>query len=33
MFKAICIDKDDQGYRATLRELDDSALRMCPRAP
>lgn len=30
MFKAICIDKDDQGYRASLRELDDAALPDVP---
>ncbi len=26
MFKAIVIDKDDAGYRATLKDVDDSAL-------
>ena len=26
MFKAIVIDKDDSGYRASLKEVDDSAL-------
>lgn len=26
MFKAIVIDKDDSGYRATLKEVDDSVL-------
>ena len=26
MFKAIVIDKDDSGYRATLKDVDDSAL-------
>ena len=26
MFKAIVIDKDDSGYRATLKDIEDSAL-------
>ena len=26
MFKAIVIDKDDSGYRATLKDVEDSAL-------
>ena len=26
MFKAIVIDKDDSGYRASLKDEDDSAL-------